>query len=85
MIELPDTEFKLGNYDPSIIPHTIFLGSTEDFRAWLLSQIILGYQKYPAYRCRDGCYAVMFLCDDGEYWCHVPDYVINSLLGSVDL
>lgn len=75
MQELSPSEFRLGNYDAGIISTDIFLGSAERFNKWLKEQSVIGWCKHPSYRYQEWSVAVMFELGNGEYWCHVPDFV----------
>jgi hypothetical protein len=74
--ELPPSEFRFGNYG-YYIPTSIFFDNAA-FRAFIERSDIVGIQKYPSFKAKPDCHAVMFIDEDdfNERWAHVPDYIL---------
>ncbi len=78
--ELPSSEFTFGNRGADI-PNEVYMGEWKSFAKWCSHEVLVGYQKNPAYRPEKKTFALMFDIDGNNYWSHVPTQVYHLLTG----
>ena len=79
--ELPPNIFVFGNYGADI-PFGVYTGKGTLYK-YLKEQEIIGYCKCPEFKPLKDYAALLLRAEDGgEYWSHIPDYVLEKLLKS---